>query len=130
MCPDDIATETTTEDAELQAAIERLMPSEPITKAVFNDPDHPDVSLAEWEAFKAVEKARQSLFTDVVDRQDSGFFPKWFVPLARGVVIASPALLCEVIAKECPGHETGFRRTATAPGCVSGTRGVLTVRTS
>jgi hypothetical protein len=71
---------------------------------MFNDVDHPNVTLSEWEAFKASEAAQQSLIREVVDRSDCGFFPNWFVPLARGVAIASPALLSEA------GYRVGMRR--------------------
>ena len=52
---------------------------------MFSDVNHPNVTLSEWEAFKAAETARQSLITDIVDRGDCGFFPDWYVPLAREV---------------------------------------------
>jgi hypothetical protein len=71
---------------------------------MFSDVDHPNVTLSEWEAFKASETTRQSLITEVVDRRDCGFFPDWYVPLARGVAIAGPALLRE------SGYDDGMRR--------------------
>ena len=71
---------------------------------MFNDVDHPHVTLSDWEAFKASETARQCRIAEVVDRGDCGCFPDWFVPLARGVAIASDALLSEA------GHRKGMRR--------------------
>jgi hypothetical protein len=71
---------------------------------MFNDLDHPNVTLSEWAAFKASETARQSFVTQIVDRRDCGIFPDWFVPLARGAAIASPALLSEA------GYRKGMRR--------------------
>jgi hypothetical protein len=62
---------------------------------MFYDVDHPNVTLSEWEAFKSSETTRQSVITKVVDRAVCGFFPDWFVPLARGVAIAGHALLTE-----------------------------------
>ena len=62
---------------------------------MFNDVDHPNVALSDWKAFKASETAGQSLITEVVDRGDCGFFPDWYVPLARGAAIAGHALLRE-----------------------------------
>jgi hypothetical protein len=71
---------------------------------MFYDIDHPNVTLSEWEAFKAQEGARQTRFSKIVDREDCGFFPDWFTPLARGVAIAAPALL------EKAGYRQGMRR--------------------
>jgi hypothetical protein len=70
---------------------------------MFSDVNHPNVTLSEWEAFKVSETARQSLITEIVDREDCGFFPDWFTPLARGVAIAAPVLLAEV------GYRKGMR---------------------
>jgi hypothetical protein len=69
-----------------------------------NDVDHPNVTLSEWEAFKASETARQSLVREVVDRSDCGFFPDWYAPLARGAAIASDVLLREA------GYRKGMHR--------------------
>ena len=71
---------------------------------MFYDVNHPNVTLSEWEAFKSSETDRQSLITEVVNRRDCGFFPDWYVPLARGVAIAGQALLREA------GYEEGIPR--------------------
>ena len=71
---------------------------------MFNDADHPNVALSDWKAFKASEAAGQSFIMEVVDRADCGFFPDWYVPLARGAAIAGHALLREV------GYDDGIRR--------------------
>ena len=71
---------------------------------MFNDADHPNVTLPEWKGFKVSETARQGHIAQVVDRRDCGFFPDWYVPLARGVAIAGPALLREA------GYDDGMRR--------------------
>ena len=65
---------------------------------------HPNVTLSDWQAFKASETSRPSLIAEIVDRRDCGCLPDWFVPLARGVAIASDALLRRA------GHRDGVRR--------------------
>jgi hypothetical protein len=51
----------------------------------------------------------------VVDRADCGFFPEWYLPLARGVAIAGHALLREA------GYDEGMSRPhgwyTHGPGC-------------
>jgi hypothetical protein len=71
---------------------------------MFYDKDHPNVTLLDWQAFVASETARQSLIAEVVDRSDCRCLPKWFAPLARGVAIASDALLLQA------GHRQGMSR--------------------
>jgi hypothetical protein len=56
---------------------------------------HPNVSLSDWRAFVAAETSRQSLIAEVVDRKDCRI-PPWFVPLARGMAVASDRLLRSV----------------------------------
>ena len=71
---------------------------------MFYDADHPNITLSEWEAFKTSEAARQSLSTEVIARTDSCIAP-WFVPLARGMAVASHTLLRRVgyrPGKACP----------------------------
>ena len=65
---------------------------------------HPNVSLSDWQAFIATETSRRSLIGEVVDRSECGCLPDWFVPLARGVAIASDALLRQA------GHHDGMHR--------------------
>jgi hypothetical protein len=57
---------------------------------MFRDEQHPDVSLSDWTAFQ--RGFSPYLCEAVMDRYEISV-PKWFVPLARGVAIASPALL-------------------------------------
>ena len=71
---------------------------------MFYDEDHPNVTLSDWQAFVVSETARQSLVAEVVDRSDCRCLPTWFVPLARGVAIASDALLHQA------GHHDGMSR--------------------
>ena len=47
---------------------------------MFNDADHPNVSLSDWKAFKASEAAGQSFIMEVVDRGDCGSFPTGTFP--------------------------------------------------
>jgi hypothetical protein len=71
---------------------------------MFYDPDHPNVTLPDWEEFKETARS-QYMITKVVDRKTCGFFPDEFMPLARGVVIASPALLDDAgyrLGRACP----------------------------
>src|SRR5277367_4715098 len=68
---------------------------------------HPIVPLSDWEAFKAWETSRgeysRARFDEVIDRNEAKL-PDWFVPLARGIAIASDALLRQI------GHRPGMRR--------------------
>jgi hypothetical protein len=57
---------------------------------MFYDADHPDVSLSDWRTF--VRECPSDLIVELIDRSEIGL-PDWFVPLARGVGIASDALL-------------------------------------
>ena len=68
---------------------------------MFCDVDHPDVSLAEWRACQ--KEFPPDLIAEVIDRSRIGL-PDWFVPLARGVAIASNALLRDA------GHRNGMYR--------------------
>ena len=56
---------------------------------MFYDADHPDVSLSDWQTF--VRECPSDLIAELIDRSEIGL-PDWFVPLARGVGIASDAL--------------------------------------
>jgi hypothetical protein len=55
---------------------------------------HPDVSPEHMKSFIAWQKVCRSLslIDEVIDRSECRM-PNWFVPLARGAAIASPALL-------------------------------------
>lgn len=68
---------------------------------MFYDPDHPDVSLSEWRTF--TREYPLHLVAEVIDRSEVTV-PDWFVPLARGVAIASDALLRDA------GHRPGMCR--------------------
>ena len=58
---------------------------------------HPIISLSAWKGFCAWEKSLKGfpsrLIDEMVDRNECGCLPDWFVPLAYGVAIASDALL-------------------------------------
>ena len=69
---------------------------------MFYDADHPDISLAEWENFRT--KLPRHLIAEIIDRREVGL-PHWFVPFARGVAIASDALL----------HRAGYRPGMSRP---------------
>lgn len=56
----------------------------------FGDPEHPDTTPADWKTFR--RQFSPFLIDAVVDRSATNF-PDSFVPLARGVAIASSALL-------------------------------------
>ena len=68
---------------------------------MFYDVDHPDVPLSEWPSF--LKELPPHLIAEVIDRSKVGL-PNWFVPFARGVAIASDALLREA------GHRHGMHR--------------------
>ena len=74
---------------------------------MFNDVDHPNVSLAEWQDFLAQQKSCKEppmhLIDGVIDRSQC-CVANWFVPLARGAAVASDTLLRKV------GHRPGMRR--------------------
>jgi hypothetical protein len=57
---------------------------------MLNDLEHPNVSLSDWQKFRMEFFPR--LIEQVLDR-DEARLPEWFVPLARGVAIASDTLL-------------------------------------
>ncbi len=68
---------------------------------------HPIISHSDWKGFCASQKSLKDfpshLIGEVIDR-DEARLPNWFVPLARGVAIASDALLRKV------DHRPGMRR--------------------
>jgi hypothetical protein len=51
---------------------------------------HPNVPLADWQAFR--KECWPSTIKEVIDRSEIKL-PDWFVPLARGIAIASDHLL-------------------------------------
>jgi len=57
---------------------------------------HPNVTLEDWQGFSAWQKSLKefpaSLIGEVIDRNETQL-PDWFVPLARGVAVASDSLL-------------------------------------
>lgn len=68
---------------------------------------HPIISHSDWKDFCASQKSLKvfpsHLIDEVIDR-DEARLPNWFVPLARGVAIASDALLRKA------GHRDGLYR--------------------
>jgi hypothetical protein len=68
---------------------------------MFHDHDHPDVPLADWQAFQ--KQFSPHLFSAVLDR-DEIELPDFFAPLARGAAIPSDYLLRRV------GYRPGSRR--------------------
>ena len=72
---------------------------------MMHEGDRPDVSLKDWKSFVDWQKSRISAFPidEVIDRNDAKL-PDWFVPLARGVAIASDELLGQA------GHSHGIHR--------------------
>jgi hypothetical protein len=63
---------------------------------------HPDVPLADWQAFR--KECWPINIKEVIDRSEIKL-PDWFVPLARGVAIASDRLL----------HRAGYRAASRDP---------------
>ena len=53
-------------------------------------PAHPNVALSDWHSFREGFPPRP--ISEVIDRSEI-LLPDWFVPLARGVAIASKDLL-------------------------------------
>ena len=64
--------------------------------------DHPDVTLSDWQTFH--KEFPPHLIDEVTDRNECGCLPDWFVPLARGVAIASDELLRKA------GYHRGMRK--------------------
>jgi hypothetical protein len=75
---------------------------------VFYDPDHPDVSLREWETFR--KEFPRHLIAEVIDRSDAKL-PDWLVPFARGVAIASDDLLRDVGYRPGMYRPRGWRKS-------------------
>ena len=68
---------------------------------MFYDADHADVSLSDWQIF--VKECPPFLIDKIIDRSEAKL-PDCLVPLARGVAIASDALLRKA------GHDNGMYR--------------------
>jgi hypothetical protein len=68
---------------------------------MFYDTDHPNVSLSDWESF--LRELPSDLIAEIIDQSKIGL-PDWFVPVARGVGVASDTLLLKA------GHRHGMRR--------------------
>jgi hypothetical protein len=69
---------------------------------MLHDVGLPNVPLSEWRAF-CNERLPRLIIDRVIDRNEARL-PEWFAPLARGLAIASDALLYEA------GHRHGVRR--------------------
>lgn len=82
---------------------------------MFNDVDHPNVSLAEWQDFLAQQKSCKEppmhLIEEVIDRSQC-CVANWFVPLARGAAVASDTLLRKVGHRPGMGCPRGWRETS------------------
>jgi hypothetical protein len=78
---------------------------------------HPDVALSDWQSFRTDFPPR--LIREVIDRSEIQL-PDWFVPLARGVAIASDPLLHRAGyypgAKRPPGWRKKYCDLATKTG--------------
>jgi hypothetical protein len=57
------------------------------------EPEHPDITLSDWDTF--LTQLSPFRIDRVIDRDESDL-PEWYVPLARGVAIASNYLLQQV----------------------------------
>ena len=68
---------------------------------MFYDVDKSEVTLSEWDKFRG--EFPPSLIEEVISRE-AACLPDWFVPSARGVVVASAELLSQV------GHRNGKHR--------------------
>ena len=69
---------------------------------------HPHIPLSDWQAFKT---SSPFLVKEVIDRSEIKL-PDWFVPLARGVAIASDHLLHRAGYRPGSYRPRGWRKTA------------------
>jgi hypothetical protein len=69
---------------------------------------HPNVPLADWQAFR--KECWPSTIKEVIDRSEIKL-PDWFVPLARGVAIASDHLLHRAGYRPGSHRPHGWRKT-------------------
>jgi hypothetical protein len=75
---------------------------------MFYDTDHPNVSLSDWERF--LKELPTHLIAEVMDRSEAKL-PNCFVPLARGVAIASDALLRKAGHHHRMNRPCGWRKS-------------------
>ena len=68
---------------------------------MLNNLGHPNVSLSDWQKFG--RDFSPFAIDDVLERDEAGL-PEWFLPMARGVVVASDHLLSRA------GYRPGIRR--------------------
>jgi hypothetical protein len=73
--------------------------------------DHPNVALPDWRRFRAEYKPR--LIEQVIDRGEARL-PAWFMPLARGVAIASDTLLRKAGYRDGMHISAAWRETSRA----------------
>ena len=75
---------------------------------MFYDIGHPHVTPSDWHAF--LKEFSPHLADEVINRSETDL-PDWFVPLARGVAIASDALLRKVGHRHGSYRPRGWRKT-------------------
>ena len=72
------------------------------------DVNHPDVPLSDWQKFR--KRFPSNVIREVIDRSEIKL-PEWFVPLARGVAIASDTLLRKSGYCRPSDRPSGWRQT-------------------
>jgi hypothetical protein len=72
------------------------------------DVDHPHIPLSDWQTFR--KEFSRYLIKEVIDRGEIAL-PDWFVPLARGVAIASDHLLHKARYRAGSYRPRGWRKT-------------------
>ena len=72
------------------------------------DVGHPSVPMSDWQTFR--KEFSPLLIGEVIDRSEINL-PDWFVPLARGVAIASDALLLMSGYRRPSDRPLGWRKT-------------------
>jgi hypothetical protein len=75
---------------------------------MFHDLSHPEVTLLEWRELR--EEFSRDVIAELLDRSLVGL-PECMVPLARGVAIASPALLLKAGHRPGMSRPRGWRKT-------------------
>ena len=75
---------------------------------MFYDIGHPDIAPSDWQTFR--KEFSPHLIKEVIDRSEIKL-PDWFAPLARGVAIASDALLREAGYRPGSHRPRGWRKT-------------------
>src|SRR5271170_5622186 len=76
---------------------------------MFDDVEYPNVTVSDWETFH--KDFPRSLIDEVIDRNEARL-PNWFLPLARGVAIASDELLRQAGYHEERYQPRGWRETS------------------